>query len=202
LAERIQLHTCTVTELLKASEEPISKFVLLDHMDWMSSYYPDALAEEWSYILRRATPDARIIFRSAHAAPAYLGSLEFGAKRKVKGAVSFIFDFEESVVRCVKECGVDGVICGHIHVAAIKDLGGTTYINCGDWVDSCTAVVEHEDGSMELIEWAGQALQTEPEVVRLTDAKSRPAEVEPAPVPAVDGMPADRPAAGLGRSAT
>jgi S-adenosylmethionine-diacylglycerol 3-amino-3-carboxypropyl transferase len=82
LAERIQLHTCTVTELLKARDEPISKFVLLDHMDWMSSYYPEALAEEWSYILRRATPDARIIFRSAHAAPAYLESLELGAERE------------------------------------------------------------------------------------------------------------------------
>ena len=82
LAERIRLHTCTVTELLKASEEPISKFVLLDHMDWMSSYYPEALAEEWSYILRRATPNARVIFRSAHAAPAYLESLELGAERE------------------------------------------------------------------------------------------------------------------------
>ena len=81
LAERIELHTCTVTEFLKASEEPISKFVLLDHMDWMSSYYPEALAEEWSYILQRATPQARIIFRSAHAAPAYLKSLELGAQR-------------------------------------------------------------------------------------------------------------------------
>jgi UDP-2,3-diacylglucosamine pyrophosphatase LpxH len=130
-------------------------------------------------------------------------SLAGYAKGKVKGAVSFIFDFEGSVVRYVKECDVDGVICGHIHVATIKDIGGTTYINCGDWVDSCTAIVEHEDGRMELIVWAGQALQTEPAVVRLANAQPRPAEVEPAPVPAVDGIPADRPAAaGAGRSAT
>jgi UDP-2,3-diacylglucosamine pyrophosphatase LpxH len=130
-------------------------------------------------------------------------SLAGYAKGKVKGAVSFIFDFEGSVVRYVKECDVDGVICGHIHVAAIKDIGGTTYINCGDWVDSCTAIVEHEDGRMELIVWAGQALQTEPAVIRLADAQPRPAQVEPAPVPAVDGIPADRPAAaGAGRSAT
>jgi S-adenosylmethionine-diacylglycerol 3-amino-3-carboxypropyl transferase len=81
LAERIELHTCTVTELLEAGDEPISKFVLLDHMDWMSSYYPQALADEWSHILRRAAPGARIIFRSAHAAPAYLESLELGAER-------------------------------------------------------------------------------------------------------------------------
>jgi S-adenosylmethionine-diacylglycerol 3-amino-3-carboxypropyl transferase len=81
LADRIRLHTCTVTEFLQDTDEQISKFVLLDHMDWMSSYYPDALAEEWSFILRRSAPDARIIFRSAHAAPAYLERLELGAGR-------------------------------------------------------------------------------------------------------------------------
>lgn len=81
LADRIRLHTSTVTEFLKATDSPISKLVLLDHMDWMSSYFPDALAEEWSYIRRRATPDARVIFRSAHAAPAYLERLELGAER-------------------------------------------------------------------------------------------------------------------------
>jgi S-adenosylmethionine-diacylglycerol 3-amino-3-carboxypropyl transferase len=81
LADRVELHTCTVTELLAAGDEPISKFVLLDHMDWMSSYDPRALAEEWSHILLRAAPGARIIFRSAHAAPAYLESLELGAGR-------------------------------------------------------------------------------------------------------------------------
>jgi UDP-2,3-diacylglucosamine pyrophosphatase LpxH len=80
-------------------------------------------------------------------------SLAGYAKRKVKGAVSFIFDFEESVVRYVRELEVDGVICGHIHMAAIKEIGGITYINCGDWVDSCTAILEHEDGCMELVEW-------------------------------------------------
>lgn len=81
LAERIRVHTCTVTEFLQATEERISKFVLLDHMDWMSSYYPEALAEEWSCILRRAAPGARIIFRSAHAAPTYLDRLELGTER-------------------------------------------------------------------------------------------------------------------------
>ena len=81
LADRICLHTSTVSEFLESSNERISKFVLLDHMDWMSSYYPVALAEEWGYILRRATPDARIIFRSAHEAPAYLEQLELGVER-------------------------------------------------------------------------------------------------------------------------
>lgn len=79
LAERIHLHTRTVSAFLATAEEPISKYVLLDHMDWMSAYHPRALAEEWSLILRRARPDARIIFRSAHAAPRWLQTLELGA---------------------------------------------------------------------------------------------------------------------------
>jgi len=83
-------------------------------------------------------------------------SLAGFAKRKVKRAVSFIFDFEESVARYVKERDLDGVICGHIHAATIKDIGGVRYINCGDWVDSCTAVVEHQDGRMELVEWGAE----------------------------------------------
>lgn len=80
-------------------------------------------------------------------------SLAGYAKRKVKTAVNFIFDFEESVARHVKECGLDGAICGHIHAAAIREVNGITYVNCGDWVDSCTAILEHLDGRMELVQW-------------------------------------------------
>ncbi len=78
-------------------------------------------------------------------------SLAGYAKRRVKRAVSFIFDFEDAVMHAVRERGLDGVICGHIHSAAIKNVDGMTYINCGDWVDSCTAVVEHMNGRMELL---------------------------------------------------
>jgi UDP-2,3-diacylglucosamine pyrophosphatase LpxH len=78
-------------------------------------------------------------------------SLAGYAKRKVKTAVSFIFDFEDSVIHHARERGMDGVICGHIHAATIRDIDGVTYINCGDWVDSCTAIVEHMDGRMELL---------------------------------------------------
>lgn len=78
-------------------------------------------------------------------------SLAGYAKRKVKTAVSFIFDFEDSVIHAARERGVDGVICGHIHSASIREAAGITYINCGDWVDSCTAIVEHLDGRMELV---------------------------------------------------
>ncbi|MEW5892709.1 MAG: UDP-2,3-diacylglucosamine diphosphatase [Pseudomonadota bacterium] len=84
-------------------------------------------------------------------------SLAGYAKRKVKKALQFIFDFEDSVIRNVRHRGLDGVICGHIHWATIKQVDGLTYVNCGDWVDSCTAIVEHLDGRLELIDWNGLA---------------------------------------------
>ena len=78
-------------------------------------------------------------------------SLAGYAKNRVKRAVSFIFDFEDSVIHAVRERGLDGVICGHIPTAAVRHVDGITYVNCGDWVDSCTAIVEHLDGELELI---------------------------------------------------
>ena len=80
-------------------------------------------------------------------------SLAGYAKRKIKTAVNFIFNFEESVIHHIRELKLDGAICGHIHWPMIKEVGGFSYMNCGDWVDSCTAIVEHLDGRMELIKW-------------------------------------------------
>jgi len=80
-AERVIPHTCTVTEFLHSTDERISRFVLLDHMDWMASYYPAALCEEWEAILDRAAPGARILFRSAHANPGYLERFMVGGRR-------------------------------------------------------------------------------------------------------------------------
>lgn len=82
-------------------------------------------------------------------------SLAGYAKRKVKTAINFIFDFEDSVIHHVRERKLDGIICGHIHWAALKEIDGIGYLNCGDWVDSCTAIVEHLDGRMELVVWDG-----------------------------------------------
>jgi S-adenosylmethionine-diacylglycerol 3-amino-3-carboxypropyl transferase len=81
LVDRVSLHTTTVTRFLQGNPQPISRFVLLDHMDWMASTLPQALALEWEAIFARATPDARLIFRSAHARPAYLEKLTIGGRR-------------------------------------------------------------------------------------------------------------------------
>jgi len=80
LGARIEVHTGTVTGFLRATPERFSRFVLLDHMDWMSCYRPAALAEEWEAIFERATPDARLIFRSAHARPSYLAPIRIGSR--------------------------------------------------------------------------------------------------------------------------
>ena len=81
-------------------------------------------------------------------------SLSMVAKHKVKNAVQFIGHYEEVVAHAARARGVDGVVCGHIHSAAIKQVDGLAYINCGDWVESCTALVEHFDGRFEIISWA------------------------------------------------
>ncbi|MCC6355667.1 MAG: UDP-2,3-diacylglucosamine diphosphatase [Verrucomicrobiae bacterium] len=90
-----------------------------------------------------------------NAARALLGrphwSLSAYVKREVKNVVSFIGKFEEEVARYARRYSVDAVLCGHIHTAAERQVGGITYLNCGDWVESRTAIVEHFDGTMELL---------------------------------------------------
>jgi UDP-2,3-diacylglucosamine pyrophosphatase LpxH len=80
-------------------------------------------------------------------------SLSSWAKVKVKQAVNFIGAFQDVLTEEARRCEVDGVICGHIHHAAMETFGDVQYINTGDWVESCTAVVEHFDGRMEIIHW-------------------------------------------------
>jgi UDP-2,3-diacylglucosamine pyrophosphatase LpxH len=75
-------------------------------------------------------------------------------KHKVKNAVQFISNFEAAVAYETARLGVDGVVCGHIHRPEITKLNDIVYCNCGDWVESCSALVEHHDGSLELIRWA------------------------------------------------
>ncbi len=81
-------------------------------------------------------------------------SLSRTAKHKVKNAVAFISRFEEVVAHEAGRRRVDGVVCGHIHTAEIRPFGAVTYYNDGDWVEGCTALVEHQDGRMEILHWA------------------------------------------------
>ncbi len=84
-------------------------------------------------------------------------SLSSHLKRRVKQAVQFISNFEQAVVREAKKRGADGVICGHIHTPEISTIDGIHYCNDGDWVESCSALVEHADGRFELIHWNEQS---------------------------------------------
>lgn len=84
-------------------------------------------------------------------------SMSAHVKKRVKNAVSFISRFEETVARAARARGVDGVVCGHIHSAEIREFDGIVYMNDGDWVESCTALVEHTDGRIEILDWAKRA---------------------------------------------
>jgi UDP-2,3-diacylglucosamine pyrophosphatase LpxH len=68
--------------------------------------------------------------------------------------VQYIAEFETALARAAAAEGVDGVVCGHIHHAEMREIDGILYCNDGDWVESCTALVEHHDGRLELIGWA------------------------------------------------
>jgi UDP-2,3-diacylglucosamine pyrophosphatase LpxH len=80
-------------------------------------------------------------------------SLSKYLKYRVKKAVDFIFQFEKNLAGYCKKRGFDGVIVGHVHSAEIKEIDGIIYMNDGDWVESCTALVEHHDGRWEIITW-------------------------------------------------
>lgn len=81
-------------------------------------------------------------------------SLSAYLKKRVKNAVQFITQFEEAVIREARHRGVQGVVCGHIHCAEIRQIGDMTYYNDGDWVESCTALVEDRTGAMSIVDWA------------------------------------------------
>jgi UDP-2,3-diacylglucosamine pyrophosphatase LpxH len=102
-------------------------------------------------------------------------SLSAYVKSEVKNVVGFIGQFEESVVRYARDYDVDAVLCGHIHTAAIREIQGVTYYNTGDWVESCTAMVEHLDGRMELLKF---------------DPDTRPSGAEPEETGELQAIPA------------
>ncbi|MGY6587515.1 MAG: UDP-2,3-diacylglucosamine diphosphatase [Wenzhouxiangella sp.] len=83
-------------------------------------------------------------------------SLASFLKQRVKNAVKFISNFEQAVVKEARHHRVDGLICGHIHRPEINESGEVMYLNCGDWVESCTALIEHHDGTIDLVHSAEQ----------------------------------------------
>jgi UDP-2,3-diacylglucosamine pyrophosphatase LpxH len=84
-------------------------------------------------------------------------SLSRYLKHKVKRAVSYVGDFEAAVAREARRRGAHGVVCGHIHHAELRDIDGILYANDGDWVESMTALVEHFDGGLEIVDWSQRA---------------------------------------------
>jgi UDP-2,3-diacylglucosamine pyrophosphatase LpxH len=80
-------------------------------------------------------------------------SLSNYLKKRVKQAVNFVYEFEDNLAGYCKARGYDGVICGHIHTPEIRQIQGITYMNSGDWVESCTALVETIDGEWKIVHW-------------------------------------------------
>ena len=111
-----------------------------------------ALLGDWAYTT------ALVANRYFNIARRHLGlpywSLSAWLKRQVKEAVKAVDRFESALAAEARRRGFDGVVCGHIHHAEMREVDGIMYMNDGDWVESCTALVEHHDGRMELIDWA------------------------------------------------
>ena len=102
-------------------------------------------------------------------------SLAAFLKTRVKNATRFIEQFEGAAASEARRRGFDGVICGHIHQAGIRTIDGVEYVNDGDWVESCTAAVEHPDGRLEVLRWAE---------LRCERTQARPRAFEPVPAAA------------------
>jgi UDP-2,3-diacylglucosamine pyrophosphatase LpxH len=125
-----------------------------------------------AYGMALAWNDLLFALRKALGLPYW--SLSAWAKRKVKNAVEYVSRFEEAVAAEAARRGVDGVVCGHIHHAEIRMIGDVLYLNDGDWVESCSALVEDDTGHMEILHWHP----------RTSQPASRPAAPTAAPAPA------------------
>lgn len=110
-----------------------------------------AFLGDWAYNLaiwlNRVVNQFRQTFGYGH------WSLSKFLKDKVKSAANFINQFETAVSNECKNRNFDGIFCGHIHYPEIREINGILYCNTGDWVENCTAIVEHGDGTLELIHW-------------------------------------------------
>ena len=132
-----------------------------DHFDAVIAY-----AKWLAYLGDWAYTAALQLNEWCHAARRLLGlrywSLSAYLKQKVKNALEYICRYEEAVAGDVRARGFDGVVCGHIHHAAIKTIDGILYLNDGDWVESCTALVEDARGNLEILRWANAGVRPLP----------------------------------------
>jgi UDP-2,3-diacylglucosamine pyrophosphatase LpxH len=110
-----------------------------------------ALFGDWSYALALWANTHFNVIRRFLGLPYW--SLSAYLKQRVKRAVNYIGEFESALAKEARRRGAQGVICGHIHHAAMRQVGDVVYINAGDWVESCTAIAETEDGTFEIIRW-------------------------------------------------
>jgi UDP-2,3-diacylglucosamine pyrophosphatase LpxH len=139
---------------------------IVQHARWL------AFAGDWGYRLLLAANTG--LNRALHRMGFGYWSLSAYVKVKVKNALQFIENYELAVAEEARRRGVDGVICGHIHKAEMRDIGGVVYINDGDWVESCTAAVEHRDGRFEIIDWTKGRLRSR----RAAEPADEPAQLE------------------------
>ena len=168
-----------------------------DQFDLVVSHHPflsslGGLAYGWLIELNRHVNNVRRLF----GRPNY--SLSKKIKGRVKQACTFISRFEETLLKEARRRGLDGVVCGHIHQAEYREEEGGLYLNCGDWVESCTALVEHADGRIELID--AQAFLADEEAERLLDeleALENPID-EQDPLAALPALNGPEVAAGIG----
>jgi UDP-2,3-diacylglucosamine pyrophosphatase LpxH len=109
----------------------------------------------WAY--DRALQLNEILHRVRHWLGFPYWSLSAWLKHTVKDAVEYVCRFEDAVARIAELHGLDGVVCGHIHQAKVRRIGNVLYLNDGDWVESCTALVEDALGRLEIVHWAASA---------------------------------------------
>ncbi len=110
-----------------------------------------ALLGDWAYDLALKLNNTFNVIRRRLGYPYW--SLSAYLKAKVKNAVQFVTDYADAIVAEARLRDVDGIVCGHIHQAEIRKIGDVLYCNDGDWVESCTALVEHFDGRLEILHW-------------------------------------------------
>ncbi|MCF7824960.1 MAG: UDP-2,3-diacylglucosamine diphosphatase [Candidatus Marinimicrobia bacterium] len=149
IRERIEYRTQDGKRLLVVHGDEFDIF-MQDSYRWLAH-----LGDRFFHVIQ-------LISRITHDVRNWLGkdywSLAGYMKTKTKGITKIIGKFENALILAARREGYDGVICGHIHHAEIKSIDNFIYMNCGDWVDSCTALVEDLTGDFQIVEW----LKSEP----------------------------------------